>query len=90
MTCTYVLALVDSLPLAEWPPHQLAAAELHARHCTRCQSALGAANALDAGLSRLAEPAPPTGLVAVIVARTSRLDAERVVADRAASRGLRG
>ena len=86
MICKHLLALIDALPLAEYPPSQLEAAERHARDCVRCQSALSAAKALDFELKRQPEPAPPAGMAAAIIARTARLDDDRATASRDASR----
>ena len=85
MICKHLLALIDALPLAEYPPGQLEAAERHARDCVRCRSALTAAKALEIELHRQPEPAPPAGLAAAIIARTARLDDERATTSRDAS-----
>ena len=69
MTCKQVLALMNALPLAEYPPAQLEAAERHARHCSRCKAVVTSSKALDVRLSRLAEPVLPAGLHAAILRR---------------------
>jgi hypothetical protein len=43
MTCSHVLARIDALALADWAPHELAAAARHARDCAACRTALAAA-----------------------------------------------
>ena len=69
MTCKQVLALMNALPLAEYPPAQLEAAECHARNCSKCKAVVTASEALDLQLSRLPEPALPAGLEAAILER---------------------
>jgi len=69
MTCKQVLALMNALPLAEYPPAQLEAAERHARNCSKCKPVVTSSKALDFQLSRLPEPALPAGLEAAILKR---------------------
>lgn len=69
MTCKQVLALMNALPLAEYPLAQLEAAERHARNCSKCKPVVTSSKALDFQLSRLPEPAPPAGLEAAILKR---------------------
>ena len=90
MTCSHVLARIDAVALADWAPHELAAAARHARDCAACRTTLAAARELDAGLHLLVEPALPAGLAAAIVARTARVpdplppsDTSRIVEVRA-------
>ena len=80
MTCKHVHAFIDALPLAECTPHQLTAAEHHARDCGICRHSLEAARALDSELRRLPEPAPSVGLAAIIMASTARLEEQRAAA----------
>jgi len=69
MTCKQVLALMNALPLTEYPSAQLEAAERHARNCSRCKPVVTSAKALEFQLSRLPEPALPAGLEAAILKR---------------------
>ncbi len=86
MTCKHVLTLIEALPLPEYPRHEIAAAERHARDCIECRHALADAKWLDSELSRQPEPAPPAGLAAAIIARTARIDEESAPASRLQSR----
>lgn len=76
MTSKHIHTLIGALPLAEYTPYELAVAERAARDCVECRQGLADAKWLDSELSRQAEPAPPAGLAAAIVARTARLDEE--------------
>ena len=86
MTLKHVHTLVEALPLAEHPRHELEAAESHARDCIECRQVLDAARWLDSELGRQPEPAAPEGLAATILARTARLDDETAPAPRDRSR----
>ncbi|MBZ5499730.1 MAG: hypothetical protein LAP85_25300 [Acidobacteriia bacterium] len=69
MTCKQVRALMNALPLAEYPRAQLEAAERHARNCRKCTPVVTSSKALDLQLSRLPEPPLPAGLEAAILER---------------------
>ena len=69
MTCKQVHALMNALPLAEYPSAQIEAAVRHASNCSRCKPVVTSSKALDLQLSRLPEPALPAGLEARILER---------------------
>lgn len=80
MTCVHVLGLIDAGALAGYPPAHMEAAREHARQCPTCGPALFAAEALADGLTRLANPLPPSGLSSQVLARIEQLQAAREAA----------
>ena len=79
MTCKQVLALIDAVPIAEWRPAQLEAAERHGRDCSRCHDALADAREMGSALADRPEPALPQDLAATTMARIARLEDEQTV-----------
>lgn len=89
MTCMEVREIIEVLPVTEWSRHQRERVLRHAHNCTGCQSALTAANALDASLKRLPEPVLPESLAAGIMARIARVSDERITGKALAAAGVR-
>ncbi|MGA7296936.1 MAG: hypothetical protein WBW92_05460 [Rhodanobacteraceae bacterium] len=69
MNCKHCLDLIDSHPLAELAPGQLAAIRSHAGTCPRCHQALATARRMDEQLAELPDPVLPDGLEASIMQR---------------------
>jgi hypothetical protein len=86
MICKNIRAIIDAFPAHEWERHQHDRVNRHVAKCVDCRSALIVANALDAGLRRLPNPAPPAGLAGRIMARTARLEEVPVATPGASSR----
>lgn len=74
MNCSQALDVIDAAPFVDVPPARLEAAWQHARECPTCGDARGAADEIAAGLATLPQPAAPSDLATVVMARIARLE----------------
>ena len=82
MTCRYVRALIEALPIEELNPRERRLVNQHARCCPDCQTVLLEANLLDTGLRQLPDPEFPSGLAERIMTQTARIDKDSTVVKR--------
>lgn len=74
MTCKYIRACIEALPIDELEPEEYRRVKRHAAECAGCRSVLLAAHDLDSGLRSLPNPGVPSGLAKRIMASAARMD----------------
>lgn len=86
MTCKYIRALMEAIPIEELEPEEYSRVKRHTAECAGCRSVLLAAHDLDFELRSLPNPGVPSGLAKRIMARAARMDDELAAAAGSRSR----